>query len=508
MKRMLFSGVCLGMFLFTGIAARGVATGAEFHVGNGADFQAALDEAASNGEDDVIYLNFGVYRDCFYYVPPSTEHRDLTIRGEPGTRPEDVVLDGSEWPWSPPLLLNDYDYDDEFGPVADVTIQGLTVQNGQSESGAMSGGMDIRMFAYNVTVRNCIIQNNSGQDVGGGLRIETLYNVVMENTRVLGNTLGSPDERWVYGGGVFINGVWLGDIVLRNNVIAGNAACCGSDETSGGGLYIGGYACSMGPSIYLINNTIHGNACAGDGGGVYVYAGRNLYAYNNIVYGNTGATGDDIYVNVVPADRVSRDNNYSDQAGSAWTEEALRMNAEPLFVSPSRNDYHLNPGSPMRDAGAAVVPDPPGLPSTDLDGAPRVTGAAPDIGAYEFRAVPRPHIRLNGSEVFIERTNDYDTLRFDLSLDNAGLSTNADWWLMMISPYGVHFATLEGWTTSWLPWFQWPLFFVDNFSTYDMPLTGWLPGYYLFFFAVDTVQDGAYTTGSAYYDYIGMRITE
>ena len=137
-----------------------------------------------------------------------------------------------------------------------------------------------------------------------------------------------------------------------------------------------------------------------------------------------------------------------------------------------------------------------------------MTGSNPDVGAYEFRAVPRPRIRLNGSDEMIELYTYADTLRFDLSVDNAGLSTDSDWWLMMISPYGVHYATLSGWTATQEPWFQWPLFFLPEFSTYDIPVTGWLPGYYLFFFAIDTVQDGAYTPGSAYYDYIAMRIRD
>ncbi|MBW1786340.1 MAG: right-handed parallel beta-helix repeat-containing protein [Deltaproteobacteria bacterium] len=510
MKQLLLSIIrcigCLSIFL----VIVPVAMGAEFHVFNGTTFQDALDTAADNGEGDTIYLTVGVYDDCYYYLPEETEHQDLTITGEPGTRPEDVILDGSKWEWSPPLLIIDYHYDEEYGPEAGLTINGLTIRNGQSEGGAYSGGMDIRMYAYNVTITNCIIQNNSGKHVGGGFRIETLYGVLVENNIIIDNTLNElgVSPRWVYGGGVFINGVFFGDIVLRNNVIAGNTVNGGTEENMAGGVWIGGYACSAGPSVYLINNTIYNNTCREAGGGVYFYASRNLYTYNNIIYGNTAAGGGDIYINVIPDDRVSQANNYSDFGGDAWSDEWGRINTDPLFVNPSLNDYHLQPGSLMIDWGTTTVHDPPGLPTVDLDGAPRLTGSSPDAGAYEFRAVPRPRIRLNGSDGMIELVTYTDTLRFDLSLDNAGLSNDSDWWLMMISPYGFHYATLSGWTTTQEPWFQMPLSYVAEFSTYDIPIMGWLPGYYFFFFAVDTVMDGAYTPGSAYYDYIVMRILE
>ena len=348
------------------------ADGANFNVWNGTQLQDALDTAAANGEDDTIYLNLGVYYDCFYYSPEETEHRDLTITGAAGTRPEDVILDGSEWEWSPPLLFIDYHYDDEYGPEANLTINGLTIRNGRSEGGAYSGGMDIRAYAYNVNITNCIIRNNSGKDAGGGFRIMTLYGVRLENNIIVDNTVDEleTDPRWVYGGGVFISGVLFGDIVFRNNVIAGNSVSGGTEENTGGGIWIGGHACSMGPSVYFINNTIYNNSCRDEGGGIYFYASRNLYLYNNIIYDNTAADGGDIYINVIPDDRVSRENNYSDLGGNTWTEEWGRQTTDPLFVNPALNDYHLQPASPMINNGTAAVPVPPGLPSVDLDGAP------------------------------------------------------------------------------------------------------------------------------------------
>jgi hypothetical protein len=59
--------------------------------------------------------------------------------------------------------------------------------------------------------------------------------------------------------------------------------------------------------------------------------------------------------------------------------------AAPLFVDSERGDYREAPGSPTIDAGVADQLGP-----LDLGGNPRVLGAAPDIGAYEFAPLAPP----------------------------------------------------------------------------------------------------------------------
>ena len=48
---------------------------------------------------------------------------------------------------------------------------------------------------------------------------------------------------------------------------------------------------------------------------------------------------------------------------------------------PKLEDFRLQAGSPCIDAGTL---DALGLPELDFEGGPRVSGAAVDIGAYEF----------------------------------------------------------------------------------------------------------------------------
>jgi hypothetical protein len=85
--------------------------------------------------------------------------------------------------------------------------------------------------------------------------------------------------------------------------------------------------------------------------------------------------------------------SYSDIQASggsgAWdsnlgTDDGNNIDADPLFRHDGLGNLWLAASSPAIDAGngAAV---PPGV-TTDLDGNPRIVGAAVDMGAYEYSA--------------------------------------------------------------------------------------------------------------------------
>jgi hypothetical protein len=60
---------------------------------------------------------------------------------------------------------------------------------------------------------------------------------------------------------------------------------------------------------------------------------------------------------------------------------------DPLFVDPLNGDFSLQPASPCINAGnndSLTTTN-----TTDLDGNPRISGVAVDVGAYEFLFTPR-----------------------------------------------------------------------------------------------------------------------
>ncbi len=81
-------------------------------------------------------------------------------------------------------------------------------------------------------------------------------------------------------------------------------------------------------------------------------------------------------------------NNYVvTSRGPAYMEITNTISADPMFVS-APDDYHLTAGSPLIDAGVDV-----GLP---------YTGAAPDIGAFEYDASTLPEMVENLAASFAD----------------------------------------------------------------------------------------------------------
>ncbi len=168
---------------------------------------------------------------------------------------------------------------------------------------------------------------NTGRD-GGGAFNGTLLDCVITNCAAKN------------GGGAAYS-------ILMNCLVAGNRAT----ECGGGAFY-----CT------LLSCTIAGNSAGLTAGGAYSLG--DTAAYNSIVAGNT-------------ASAVSGASGIADMCGNGVK---CFTDGDPLFVDPAHGDYRLAGGSPCIDAGYNELAPA----DTDLVGDARISGAAIDLGCYEY----------------------------------------------------------------------------------------------------------------------------
>lgn len=381
-------------------------TGTACTEANPCALRTALDIAESNGEDDVIYLERGIYEGNFAYAPEDA--KSLIIRGEPGTTAEDIVLDGGGT--GAVLYLR------SSGTVGSATITGLTIQGGSWS------GLDVYCENGNLdmAVDHVVIQNNVTGTTGGGIEINAGIDATGRGNGVvtmgIWNSIIRYNQALKRGGGIAAHSCYGNssiNLLIVNSLIYENGA-----NWSGGGIDVS--ACEVGDNnvtkAVVINSTITDNVADAEDGGwekgggirVYAYSGTGAIAsldlYNTIVHGNTLGGGDpqDLHLGEMGPGNATVNAYYSDIGdvsidtirGEPTYSPVNVVNADPAFVDPANDDYHLTSGSPCIDAGTTAVPDPPGLPTTDFEGDPRVLGAAPDIGADEYGYVRRIYLPL------------------------------------------------------------------------------------------------------------------
>lgn len=233
-----------------------------------------------------------------------------------------------------------------------LTVSNCTFTN-NSVSGMGIGGGGIRIDGYGSTsgarITDCVFIGNSAAGVntgGGGIDIQYGFATVTRctfknNTCSIGAGMSSWDSL-----------VTVSNCTFTNN----SSDFCG-------GLDIGG-----GPGI---NATVTNCTLSANGGSALITRNNMTIAITNcILWAATAATirsfGDSPTV------------TYSNvQGGYAGTGN---INADPLFINAAGGNYRLQFTSPCLNTGSASTPN---LPSTDMDGAPRILGSAPDMGAYE-----------------------------------------------------------------------------------------------------------------------------
>jgi hypothetical protein len=211
------------------------------------------------------------------------------------------------------------------------TLSGFTLTNGSTSDG-VGGGVYLTSEA---TVTNCVIEGNAGIEGGGcySLLGGTIISCVIKNN------IGS-DYSGVDGGAVY------------NSLITGNGGTNYGSAVNGSTLY---------------NCTIAGNASR------ILGAAQGCTLVNSIIYYNTNGAFADAYAC-----------RFTNCCATAKSIDILippnnNITNPPAFVNPSAGNYHLQIGSPGIDGGNNSYV----TTGIDLDGNPRIVGAAVDMGCYE-----------------------------------------------------------------------------------------------------------------------------
>jgi hypothetical protein len=192
-----------------------------------------------------------------------------------------------------------------------VTLENMTIRNGNLTNGTQGGGIFISETTSTVNINNSSISNNSTNSYGGGISVygtlNLLYStvsgneasgaggiystssttIVIVNSTISSNIANGSYSGWGGGGGIFNGGM----LSINNATINSNTATIGYFSYGGGGIYNAGAA-------NIENSTVYSNT-AGDseeitnayGGGIYHSGSSNvLTIVNSTIFYNNSAS--------------------------------------------------------------------------------------------------------------------------------------------------------------------------------------------------------------------------
>jgi len=296
-----------------------------------------------------------------------------------------------------------------------------TVSNCEFEgnTAAAVGGAVTIGGASQPTLVDCLMRGNIAP-FGGALQIDNAGGLIQNCVLEQNHADPDPAQGFVGSGGavrLFAATPTFSSCVMRENlatrgaaVFAQNAStpsfvnCLIHDNTSvnlGNGGYAGGVWSGGAGSIATFKNcTVARNSAETRGGGIISVNAGNAIIHNSIVAQNTSPLGPQMWL---------AGGFFGGSASFATIEWSLleggqamvliqglssltwgegNLDADPMFISPAAGNFRLQCHSPAIDAGNdALVPTEAKL---DLDGNPRIVGAAVDLGAYERQSITGP----------------------------------------------------------------------------------------------------------------------
>ncbi len=346
-----------------------------------------------------------------------------------------------------------YTYNTVGSGIAAWNCTNITIDDNEVELACNDGEQECITVAGTDTfeIKNNRVHNNGAGSIGGegidakdGASNGKIYNNHVYN---LNNRLGIYVDAWdkhTYNIEIYNNlvhdisgadgftlaseaGGLLENIQIYNN-IAYDCGICGITISSNGDS-----ATHPMKDIHIINNTFYSNGSGEWGGGIAVDNAdlQSAVIRNNILSQNLSFQME--VESYVPGQNVTADHNlihgFRDYDGEIKGDDFVE--GDPLFISASGADFHLQQSSPAIDAGSSTS-----APSFDYDNIARPQGSGYDIGAYEYQvAASNPTISLNKTSISFSASEGSTTSKADtFSISNSGsgtlnwsLSDNAAW---------------------------------------------------------------------------------
>lgn len=218
-------------------------------------------------------------------------------------------------------------------------------------------------------------------------------NARIDNTLIADNSIGAADGNAINITAELDDSGYAppgGDVVANTQVVNDVLRLAGSES----GIYVSGNNAATSAPSSVQGLTVQNDTLVDDGNGTLLTLIPNspglngntitgVTVRNSILYAPNGTpigTGVvDGGVQLQPPNVVT----HSLISGTGWAGSDGNINAGPGFVDEPGGNYRLTAGSPAINAGTVT-----GAPADDITGAQR--DAQPDIGAYEYGAVPRP----------------------------------------------------------------------------------------------------------------------
>lgn len=264
--------IAASIYVFPGAAGDG-------SIATPTNLQSALDTARTNGQDDTLFLQQGIYdastagANTFEYGTASNDNKSVVLRGawnvdftHQSDDPAVTMLDGGNDAPVLHVLAN------ASGVSFDFEIDRLTIQNGLSTS---SHGAGIRIDtgavgndgAINLIIRNSLIRDNDATTgyAGGGIFSKAYFEIY--DTTFSSNSAGS-------GGAMYI-----ADVPGGNQSLSPIVETCifdGNDD-------VGGW---QGSTIFnlvslVVKNSVFTNS-TGSGSTIYTHTGSSLNVSNSV----------------------------------------------------------------------------------------------------------------------------------------------------------------------------------------------------------------------------------